>query len=402
MTIITEEKRNKTAEGLIYLALTIEIILMIVEKSEISFSLESYVFRGTFLLTLLAVALMKHDKREWAVIFAVTVFCFVCYRLSGKNDLLRVAFFVMAARDIDLKKAMKYCFYVSLCGFILIALLSCAGILGDMARIEDYGRGIADEKRYVLGFGHPNTLFGSVYALILMWIWIYGKKAGVLSYIAMAAASVVISVITRSRTGLVIMAATVILTVIVRLFPKLSELKFLYWLEALFSPIFCAVFAIVAAGWSEVAYTHTGIFSMPKYYGEIDYLLNNRISNIYYGASDRGAILGKWKLFAGHGADSYFDMGWVRLFYWYGILPTVVIILALLAVIIVCCKKRDLWTLVVIFSISFYTIVEATFVTRYIGRDFFLLIAGVYLGVFFREFIFKRDGNERKTDVANA
>ena len=47
--------------------------------------------------------------------------------------------------------------------------------------------------------------------------------------------------------------------------------------------------------------------------------------------------------------------------------------------------------MVIIFALSVYTIVEATFVTRYIGRDFFLLIAGVYLGYYFK--------NKGETDV---
>ena len=73
-------------------------------------------------------------------------------------------------------------------------------------------------------------------------------------------------------------------------------------------------------------------------------------------------------------------MGWVRLFYWYGIIPTALIVVAMLLVMYVCYKKRDMWTMLIILSVSVYTVVEATFVSRYIGRAFFLLIAGVYLG----------------------
>jgi hypothetical protein len=73
-------------------------------------------------------------------------------------------------------------------------------------------------------------------------------------------------------------------------------------------------------------------------------------------------------------------MGWVRLFYWYGIIPTALILIAIAFMIYVCYRRRDAWTLLIILSLSVYTIVEATFVSRYIGRAFFLPIAGVYLG----------------------
>ena len=56
-----------------------------------------------------------------------------------------------------------------------------------------------------------------------------------------------------------------------------------------------------------------------------------------------------------------------------------VIVVLLFMVINVCLKKRDIWTMLIFFSLSVYTLVEATFVSRYIGRNFFLLIMGVYL-----------------------
>ena len=84
---------------------------------------------------------------------------------------------MMAARDIDIKKAMKYILYVSAAGYFLIAFLSVIGKLGVTAQPpHDYGRGVV-EMRYELGFGHPNTFYGSVYAFVLLWMWIYGEAA---------------------------------------------------------------------------------------------------------------------------------------------------------------------------------------------------------------------------------
>ncbi len=389
MTFFTEENRNKIAEGLFYFALTIELLLMILEKSEISFPYESYVFRVTFVITLAAVLIMTHGKKEWIAIVLLLGFTFLTYRLTSKNDLLRVATFIMAARDIDLKKAMKYCFYVCCSGFLLIAVLSCAGILGDISLVTDFGRG-ADEKRYVFGFGHPNTLFSSVYAVFVMWLWVYGRNAGVLPYIAVSAGTLFVSVITRTRTGLAVVALTIVVAAIFRVFPRMSQSKVVYIAETVFSPVLCVVTAVLAAAGADYQYNGP-MWPDESLYWRLEHKLNFRMSNLYYAADDRGGVLSKWQLFGAKTAESYFDMGWVRLFYWYGILPTALIVVAIVAVIYICWKERDLWTLLVIFTISLYTIVEATFVTRYIGREFFLLIAGVYLGYYFRD--------KGKTDV---
>ena len=391
MKIFTDENRKKTVDVLFYLALTIELVLMIVEKSEFSFSHEGLVFRLTFLLTFMAVLVMKHNRKEWITIALFWAVALVSYRISGKNDMLRVTTFLMAARDLDLKRAMKYTFYVCVAGFLAIALLSCAGIMGNVVLVADYGRGIENETRYVFGFGHPNTLFSSLFVLMLMWIWLYGRKAGVLPYIVATVACAVTTFLTRSRTSAIILIATLALAIFFRLLPKLSKSRIIYALEILVSPIFCIVFAIYAAGWSGHIYNGDGAFPEPDYFWKLESALNYRISEIYYGAANRDAILSRWSLFSAKGADSFFDMGWVRLFYWYGIIPVALLVIALLAVIYVSYKKGDIWTMILIFALSVYTIVEATFVTRYIGRDFFLLIAGVYLGYYFK--------NKGETDV---
>jgi hypothetical protein len=293
---------------------------------------------------------------------------------------------------------MKYSFYVSVVGFMLIALLSVTGVMGDVVLVGDFGRGIPDERRYVFGFGHPNTLFGCIFAVLLMWLWLYGKKAGVMSYFGMSLGSLIVAVISRSRTGLAIIVMTLAVAVIIRILPDIKNAWPVYLLEVMVSPVFCILSAVLAAGYTGSIYAGEGI-PAPEIYWDIEKVLSYRMSNIYYSVEDRGAILTRWKLFAGHSAEGYFDMGWVRLFYWYGIIPTVIIALLLLAIIYVCWLRRDLQTMVLIFSVSVYTIVEATFVTRYIGRDFFLLIAGVYLGIFFRNILFKIDKKEGNANV---
>jgi len=378
-----KDNRTKIANCLFCIALTIELVLMIVEKSELSFSYESYVFRVTFLLTLLAVIVIKHDIREWAVIAAIFVLFAYCYVHTGRNDLLRIALFIMASRDIDLKKTMKFTFYLTLVGVIAIALLAVTGVLGDVSLTFDYGRHAGVETRYVFGFGHPNTLFSSVFALILMWIWIYGKRAGVLPYLVAAVVATVTVIITDSRTGMLMMAFTIMMAIFFRIFSKLSGKKWLYIFGGLISPLLCFLFTVQAAWIAEGFYAVKRNMHFGLFYWHLDYRLNNRISNLYYATDDRAGILSRWSLFSRSGQDGYFDIGWARMVYWYGIIPTLVIILAIIAVIYVCMKERDIQAMILIVSLGIYTLVEATFVTRYLGRDFFLLIAGVYLGKLF-------------------
>ena len=374
----TETNRIKIGRFLFDLALLVELVLMIAEKSELSFSMESHVFRITFLLTLCSVLIQKHSKKEWLVILLVWGFTFVCYRISGRNELLRFSTFAMAARDIDLKKAMRFIFDVSLAGFTLIVLMSLVGVMGDISAVADFGRENAQELRYVFGFGHPNTLYGCAYTLILLWIWIYGKKAGVWQFLVLLAVNVVLYFVTFSRTSLIIGMFTLLMAVIVRFAGKLKELAATYILAGLITPVACAAFSVWA---SIIAYIPRYVYRNQNdlKLWRIDELLNNRIQNLYRGNNRHAGAFETWKLFSDRLSTEYFDMGWVRLFYWYGIIPGILICLLVVVILYICYKKRDLQTPVVLISLSIYTIIEATFVSVYIGRNFMLPILGVYI-----------------------
>ncbi|MCR5672066.1 MAG: hypothetical protein K6G10_13770 [Butyrivibrio sp.] len=376
MTLPDIVKRNKAANLLFYIAIAIETVLMIVEKSELTFSYESYVFRFTFLLTFLAVLIMDHGKKEWIFIALIVVFTAYCYFTSGKNDLLRYGMFILAAKNIDLKKCMKYVFFATLAGFLLIVILSVTGIFGDVSITMDFGRSKV-QTRYCLGFGHPNALFASFYALLLMWLWLYGGDAGFIAYAMVTIGMGAIVHITDSRTGMIIVAFTFLMAYLARLFDVLKTHAAIYVLTAL--DVIVSVGLSVFGAWAAQTIYMGNKYLVNKWYWKVDRKLSGRMSNLHYGAENSGGVLKNWKLFAGHGAESFFDMGWVRLFYWYGIIPTILVIIMILAVVFICAKRKDMWTVVLIASLSVYTLTEATFVTRYTGRNFMIPVFGVYL-----------------------
>lgn len=382
--LLTKDNRRKLANRLFYLALMIELILMIVEKSEVYFPYESYVFRITFVITFLAVLITDHENREWALIAAVWIFTFACYRLTGRNELLRFATFVMAAKNINLGKTMKVMFWTCLIGFFIIFLLSITGIYGSISLTADFGRDDYQipELRYTFGFGHPNALWGCVYALMLMWMWIYGSKAKWWHFVAVTVVNLGLFKLTASRTSMMIGMFTILLAVIVRYRPWLCTKKYPYVLTTLVTPFLCVAFSIWAACNGHIP-RYLGRTPYQRFVTRLDEMLNNRILYLYR-ANDRhpGSIV-SWKLFSDRDSTDYFDMGWVRLFYWYGIIPTAIICALVVVFIYLCYKRKDAWTLIVVLSLSIYTVIEATFVSEYFGRNLLLPVLGVYFGALF-------------------
>ena len=154
---------------LFYIGLTMELLMVIVDKSNYTNPIEGYLFRVTFLLFFAKLALTRYEWKEWALIVLLEGVGFISYRATGENDIIRIVTFVAACRGIPLKQALKYTFYVTLAGCLAIVALSVTGIYGDISLTQAYGRAPAEttiyigeqeaaETRYTLGMGHPNAL----------------------------------------------------------------------------------------------------------------------------------------------------------------------------------------------------------------------------------------------------
>ncbi|MCR5177592.1 MAG: hypothetical protein K6C95_01260, partial [Lachnospiraceae bacterium] len=208
-----------------YLMLGMELVVMMVEKSSAYAPYDSYLFRVCFVLALAAVVMSSYSLKQWILIAAVILLTFVHYRLTDSNDLLRYAMFIFACKDHEPGKVIKFCFFTSLAGFCMIALLSCAGILGEISMTADYGRSVGIETRYVFGFGHPNTLHGSFYSLLLMALFLWeertrgysedgvkkkNNRADIAFFVLCFLANLLLFAVTRSRTAAIIGAVTVV------------------------------------------------------------------------------------------------------------------------------------------------------------------------------------------------
>ncbi|WP_026528955.1 hypothetical protein [Butyrivibrio sp. VCD2006] len=361
----------------LYAALTIELLLMIYERSVLPLSSPKLVFRVSFVFTVFAVLLTRYSVKQWIFIGIAVAVSVLGYKITGNNDLLRFSLFVVACKDADLKKMLRYFFAVTLIGSLVIAGASVLGIAGDVKLIDDFGREAGSEVRYTFGFGHPNTLQSVIFSITVLFIYLirdYDKtKRNVIMTIILVL-NVLVYFVTGSRTGIMLTVFTIVLAFLVYQFDVLKESKLLYMFGALFIGALVAV-SVWAASISKFARDE----EYPFYY-KLDRILTGRIQSLYYDTKLHKGALETWSLFGDEfSGNSFFDMGWVRLFYWYGIIPAVLILLVVLFLIYRLYLNRDFGVMIMLISISLFTLVEASFVSSFIGRNYLLPIAGVYL-----------------------
>lgn len=355
---------------LFYTGLFVELLILILDKSSWTNPYEGILFRVSFLFFALKLCITRYSAKEWGVIIAAGLFAVFCYLISTRDEVVRVVVFVAAMKGIDGKKALKTVFWTTTAGMAVLALLAFAGILGEVFD-AGYGYGFkAERARLCLGVGNSNALSIMIWALMTLGIYLYHEKMKLWHYGLLAVLTGVTYVATVTRTSLLMMVFTVGLALLVQYGKKWCEKVWMY-AGALAAVAACVGFSVWAAyisDWHEF---------LPGWVVKIDRILTGRITSLY-AFSKGGARLENWKLFGDPAYVNYFDMGYVRLFFWYGIIPGICCMAVLCLLIFNFRKNRDYMGFMMTMSFAVFSVIEAHAVSVYIARNYVLFLLGMY------------------------
>ena len=378
------EKWFREKEGLLskiayysfYIAVIIEVLMVIIDKSNYTNPIEGRLFQLTFLLFLIKVCLTKYTRREYAVILLFCLLGAASYFITERNEIIRLVMFVAACKNIEMKKCLKMVFWLTLSGCLAIILLSVTGIYGAVSLTQDYGRG-SIETRYTLGMGHPNALQCMVWALTALGIYLYREKMRFYHFVVVFILNVAAFVLSDSKTSFLVAVFTIAVAYLSgEKLPKRIK-KLCAWLNGV-AVIGSIGASIVMAANAYRVYNHDWhCVSDPvtMLFVRLNDLLNGRIRILTETVGWEGSM-NSWTLFSGPDSIYYFDMGWVRLFYWYGIIPGCVFVAVIVILLIYFLKKEDYLSIALIAAISLYTIAEAHVISVYLARNYVFFLIG--------------------------
>lgn len=386
--------KRKIPQLLFYIGLTVELGMVIVDKSNYINPIEGQLFRITFLLFAFKLLFTEYTWKEWCLIAFMEVIGVISYKVTGKNDIIRIMTFVSACKGIPLKQMLRYTFYVTFAGCMAIIFLSVTGIYGEMSLTADYGRNYdaylrkgIEETRYTLGMGHPNALSCMFFMLTALGIYVFSNQMKWYFYLFLMLLNVGVYILTDSKTGMLV-TTLLLCAAFLMTYCKIFREKRIAYLCGFLVFLLCLGFSVDGAAnaqqvreafWNE---TYQG---KPKKNDHVVLLLridrhmNGRILSLTDNARNDGAIE-TWSLFSSpKNMDYYFDMGWVKLFYRYGIIPGILYCIACMALLWQFYKKKDAFGLVVFTVLTIYSVIEAHLFSVYIGRNFLLMMMGSYL-----------------------
>ena len=244
--IIKDEKLNldRIATLLLYLSVSLEIIIVIIDKSNYINPIEGQLFRITFLLAALKVFLTRYSVKEWVAMLLFGILGFVSYKVTGRNEILRIVVFIAACKNEDMRRVLKYVFYTTLAGCSLLVFLSVTGIYGGLALVADFGRDYV-QTRYCLGLGHPNALHCMAMMLVLLGLYLYHDKMKWYAYAILFGFNYALYVLTDSNTGFLMTCCAIAGGVLVRYWKAFRGYRWVYIAGALVF-LACVTFSVLA------------------------------------------------------------------------------------------------------------------------------------------------------------
>lgn len=357
-----------------YLALFIELTIVLLDKSEYIIQYEGLWFRLTFVLFGISFLTVKHSRRQWITFVLMAAAGCVSYMQTGRNEILRAVVFIWSCQGKDMKKVLKFTFWYTLAGCAVIFLLSVTGIYGAVSQTAIYRTEEAwtigtEETRYCFGMGHPNAFHCMVLVLTWLGIYCYYDKMQWYIYGMLMLLHLLTYVFTTSRTGLLMSAGSLLLFMILQYGKKIREKKIVYIL-GIAMVLATVFFSVFMAKYS----VHHPLLK------QMDGILSGRITNLYYDSTDHAGMLNTWSLWSAKENTKFFDLGIIRVFYWFGILPGILYFAAQCRLIWCGYKKKDFMLLVLVVVIAVYSVFEAHFVSDYLGRNYIFFFFGMYLG----------------------
>ena len=361
------EKMNKIGNLCFWIALVIESVIVMIDKSAYINPWEWKLFRLTFVLFCIKIITTQYSKKEWIAIAIAGILVSISYLVNDKDEVVRAAVFVISCKNIDVKRILKVVLGITLAGSVILFVLAASGTFGAMTMTANFGRGPFPgivETRYCFGMGHPNAFQCMMYMMTVLCLYIYIDKMKWYHFVLLFLINAMTYHYTDSNTAMLVIGVTIIGAAIMKYVPILKNLKWIYWLSAAFV-LTLVIFSAVGS--------YTGRETQFMY--DLDQILNGRFQ---YAHAIENARVENWTLFSNRANTEFFDQGFIRLFYWYGIIPGIMYVLANLYLIYQSYQKRDYMLLIIVVGFSLFSMMEAHLVSVYILRNYLFILLGSY------------------------
>lgn len=345
-----------------------ELVMGGLDNCNVSIPMSQYIL-WLFLICYGALAFsQKYSTREWLLLIGLLTAGVVLYAESGLNTGIKLPLFLCALRDIDKRK------YCQMTAGVLIVLSVCVAVaarlfgFGNMYFLSSYERGIKGQ-RYCFGYSSPNRMMGIVLMAIIFGLAVYARRMKWHVYLLAATIWMVLFWLTDSRTSYYIGILLLIGCFIVTRQSEKSVLNNIAFGVFLASLAVMLGISILAACKIE-----------NDFMSLVNTFINGRINQLGEHIGGRQYALPfieNWHLFGTKVNHSGYDMGYIQLFYYYGIVFGVCSLAFWIYAAWTAWRNKDTVFLLLLTGLCSFLFMESMFFCNMAPMHFLLVFSGI-------------------------
>lgn len=198
------------------------------------------------LLALLAVKVLLLTRYSWMqfLLMSASYFIFRWVFFNAQDIWLFYGIlFLIAAKDIDLKRAVRWFLGCSLACMSTVILLALAGVIENSYWVDMY------RERWYFGFSHPNTLGGFLMGLVCAWVFLRAESWRWRDLLPLLAMELFNDFGPYVRSLQVVLRGLIVLLVLVKLLPR--KVFRPRWMRAFLAlgPVWLTLFSFALLWW---------------------------------------------------------------------------------------------------------------------------------------------------------
>lgn len=362
------EKLRGPGIAVYYAAFLLILFVDYVSATSVPLIYSGRLFQLAAILLMCKVVVTKYTKTEY-IMLGISLIIAALSFLHVHNYFACLLFLlIFAGKDIPFKKTVSvYLLFMGAC----ILITACAAFLGygELFMAEDF-RGLGIEKRYCFGFTHPNTCHIVYMQFILVLIWYFWEKLKWFHILAAMLLNMLLFIFTNSRTNMLLGTAVLAVMLLGKIWTKIQRIKWIYGL------------GITALASSLLLSAVTAIQNPNRMSALMKFIDEVWTGRIYWGGywanfyrtytEDNIPIVTpreRITLFSHRDGQILIDMGFIKLYYNYGIMIFTIVIALILIKLYQNARKKDLAELMIIVSGIVLMLGESFSFGQYITRN---------------------------------
>lgn len=363
--------------------LCVELVLGVLYRTDLSVWGSRYILWGLFggycLVALYRILsrLDLYSKSFWAIITMLIGIGIVDYFSTGRNMFLKMTVLMLAVgggREVEeYSRTIKWILLTLVCVTVVIIIASLTVGYGSLYHTDWRSfRGMGG-IRFSLGFHDSLILQSMVMHITTLYCLVRGYRMRTAEYIVLFSLGCLFFVLTDSLTSSILVVLCLVLSMIIRVCDEQRNL-------------IANILAIVNLLWLFIAVGMSLLIASKVLNSSnsvvLDSILSGRINQLTVKLSGDNLLpyMENWSVFSNRLCQAGYDLGYLELFYTYGIVPGIIYIGFLLYGVYVMWHRKAVMELTAMLIFSMYLFMEGVYWGNYVTMNFQYVLVATTVG----------------------